>query len=550
MFVGAHPDDETAVGPLLARAAEQTKVIVVCFTKGEGGANKVGPELDAALGEIRAKELAAAAKVLGVEHRILGFWNGLPGGMRNPENPRETPEQAIARWRQSGRDPAGELVKAIRQWRPDIIISFDPAQGFTGHKEHRAVAMLTAAAFQEAADAGKYAEHLKEGLKTWQPRQLYQVVNRYPDNPRLPQIDEQRISELIDGNVRSPKRNKTYAEIGLEAFASHPSQVGQDLQQPAFATRMRRQIEQTALILAASAPAKTAVKLKPLKSLWYAEAGFLNAERLPKLTAGLKRWEQVFDAFPQRILPPTFGDAQSSIKQLNELNRALNGSLVVATFPVGRTGWETSFNERLAARGGWKYEAGKAVSQQEWLTTLKDAEAEIWAWVLEQPANIPTPEQAAASALEFISAARAQRKTVVIWLSAMGLRGPAQAALRGVCAATKGKADYFVWMDLPGVAVEQALGRRPASPEEGRMNAGVLSTLEQLLDTIVTLTPPEQTVIQWTHNARLPTQDVAGTTDYLDACQRKGINRFCLFYSLRGLEQEPWQEFYRTLTKA
>jgi hypothetical protein len=36
--------------------------------------------------------------------------------------------------------------------------------------------------------------------------------------------------------------------------ASHPSQVGQDLAQPAFAARIRRQIEQTAVILAASEP--------------------------------------------------------------------------------------------------------------------------------------------------------------------------------------------------------------------------------------------------------------------------------------------------------
>jgi len=60
------------------------------------------------------------------------------------------------------------------------------------------------------------------------------VVNLYPDNPRLPRIDGQRITEVIDGNLRSPKRDKTYAEIGLEAFASHPSQVGQDLAQPAY----------------------------------------------------------------------------------------------------------------------------------------------------------------------------------------------------------------------------------------------------------------------------------------------------------------------------
>ena len=256
MFVGAHPDDETVVGPLLARAAELSRAIVVCFTKGEGGRNLTGPQLDGALAEIRARELAAACEALGVEHRILGFWNGLPGGLRNPENARETPQQALARWGKSGRDPQAELVRAVREWKPDLLITFDPEQGFTRHKEHRAVSLLASAAFGEAGEPSKHPEQIRRGLSVWRPQRLYYVVNRFARlrDPQIENVEESRITELIDGAERSPRRGRRYFEIALEAMEKHETQFGAEARNNReVMERVSREVQQTALILARAA---------------------------------------------------------------------------------------------------------------------------------------------------------------------------------------------------------------------------------------------------------------------------------------------------------
>lgn len=302
-----------------------------------------------------------------------------------------------------------------------------------------------------------------------------------------------------------------------------------------------------------SSVVKQANQPAPLNTIWFAPASLLVADTEKELTTKLKQWTSagVFDGFPLRILPPTFADPQDFIPRANALNEALSGRLIIGTFTVGKEGWETSFNERFARQFGFNYDASKAVTQSEWLKTMNALTTDTWAWVLEQPAQMPPPlESTARSAAEFVEIAKAQNRKVIIWISAMGLHPePLLAILRRVIEATRAQADYFVWMDLPGVVVQQTLGRRPNSPEEGRMTPQMLATLEKLVDAIVALTPPDKTVIQWTHSPFLPTQDIEGTVAYITACQRKGINRFVLFFSLQGLEQEPWRSFYQSLPK-
>ena len=54
LLVVAHPDDEGAATPYLARAIDEGKrVAVVYATRGSSGANEVGSEQAGALGEIR-----------------------------------------------------------------------------------------------------------------------------------------------------------------------------------------------------------------------------------------------------------------------------------------------------------------------------------------------------------------------------------------------------------------------------------------------------------------------------------------------------------------
>jgi hypothetical protein len=208
---------------------------------------------------------------------------------------------------------------------------------------------------------------------------------------------------------------------------------------------------------------------------------------------------------------------------------------------VGKEGWESSGNERLAkknAGAGTQFDAGRAMTQAQWLDTLKDLQSDTWAWVLEQPARLPTPEQAARSATEFVRLAKAQHKQTVIWLSAQALTrgGPFEKLMEDICNATRADADFIVWMDLPGETLENG---------ESRWR----ETMDELLDKILKLSPPQKTVIQWLNNPKWPTRDVEGTKAYISICQAKGINRFCLLANPQLLQREPWRAFYRTLPK-
>ena len=238
MFIGAHPDDELAVAPLLARAADTTDVMVVCMTNGGGGQNRGGTSLSQSLGEVRAQELDASCRVLGVEHTLLAFQNDIPVEerlRRRREGSPENPSQVIERWRGNGHDLLEILVEHIRRWKPNVVIGFDPDQGFTSHKEHRAAGSLALAAVQKAGDPG----HRQTELSPWSVKRMYAVVNRFATerHPSIPEIDSGRIVEVISGEDRSAKRGKSYIEIGMHAMSQHQSQFGGE-----FLTAVRRSI--------------------------------------------------------------------------------------------------------------------------------------------------------------------------------------------------------------------------------------------------------------------------------------------------------------------
>jgi LmbE family N-acetylglucosaminyl deacetylase len=139
MAIFAHPDDESlGVGGTLATyAAEGIETSLVTATRGERG--WVG-EPDAypgprALGEIRERELRAAATVLGIRHLdILDYVDG--------ELDQAEPAEVI-----------GKLVGIVRRVRPDVVITFG-SEGAFGHPDHIAISQLTTAALVCAADPG------------------------------------------------------------------------------------------------------------------------------------------------------------------------------------------------------------------------------------------------------------------------------------------------------------------------------------------------------------------------------------------------------------
>jgi mycothiol S-conjugate amidase len=151
--VFAHPDDE---GMMSAASLQYSTLGVetglVCATRGE-----VGEIADPALatpenlGQVREGEMRAAAEVLGV--RNLWFLDYRDSGMAGtPEN--EDPRAFV---RVSAAEVVSKLVAIIRQFRPQVLVTFDET-GAYGHPDHIAIYRHTTSAFHAAADGVQYPE--------------------------------------------------------------------------------------------------------------------------------------------------------------------------------------------------------------------------------------------------------------------------------------------------------------------------------------------------------------------------------------------------------
>ncbi len=149
----AHPDDEgTMSGAILQYSTMGVEPGLVCATRGE-----VGEISDPALatpenlGQVREGEMRAAAEVLGIHN--LWFLDYRDSGMAG------TPDNADPRaFSQAGAaEVVGKLVAIIRQFRPQVLVTFDETGGY-GHPDHIAIYRYTTSAFHAAADAAQYPE--------------------------------------------------------------------------------------------------------------------------------------------------------------------------------------------------------------------------------------------------------------------------------------------------------------------------------------------------------------------------------------------------------
>src|SRR5436853_2289448 len=149
----AHPDDEGIVsGALLQYSTSGVETGLVCATRGE-----VGEIADPALatpenlGEVREGEMRAAAEVLGVHN--LWFLGYRDSGMAGtPEN-----KDPLSLAQASAAEVVGKLVGIIRQFRPQVMVTFDETGGY-GHPDHIAIYKHTTSAFHSAADAVQFPE--------------------------------------------------------------------------------------------------------------------------------------------------------------------------------------------------------------------------------------------------------------------------------------------------------------------------------------------------------------------------------------------------------
>jgi LmbE family N-acetylglucosaminyl deacetylase len=151
--VYAHPDDEGSMsGAILQYSTSGIESGLVCATRGE-----VGEIADPALatpenlGTVREGEMRAAAEVLGVRNLwFLDYRDSGMAGTAENEDPHAFVNAGAA-------EVVGKLVGIIRQFRPQVIVTFDETGGY-GHPDHIAIYRHTTSAFHAAADAVQYPE--------------------------------------------------------------------------------------------------------------------------------------------------------------------------------------------------------------------------------------------------------------------------------------------------------------------------------------------------------------------------------------------------------
>lgn len=179
MAVHAHPDDESSKGAatMAKYVAEGAQVLVVTCTGGERG-DVLNPAMDrpevwADLPAIRAKEMDAARRILGVDQVWLGFVDsGLPEGDPLPE----LPEGCFAV--QNVEEAAAGLVAHIRRFRPHVLLTYDEMGGYP-HPDHIMCHKISMAAIALAADPWS----LPDAGPAWQVQKVYYHMsghrNRY-----------------------------------------------------------------------------------------------------------------------------------------------------------------------------------------------------------------------------------------------------------------------------------------------------------------------------------------------------------------------------------
>lgn len=150
----AHPDDETfcSGGTLAKYAAQGAEILVISATRGQAGQiQDASAATRRTLGAVRESELRHACQHLGVQQVVC--WDYMDGKLK------EADPQALD----------GDVVRVIRQFRPDVVITFDPT-GAYGHPDHIAICQAATRGCLLASDPQQFPE---QGLPAYSVPRLY-----------------------------------------------------------------------------------------------------------------------------------------------------------------------------------------------------------------------------------------------------------------------------------------------------------------------------------------------------------------------------------------
>jgi LmbE family N-acetylglucosaminyl deacetylase len=205
LHVAAHPDDENTQLLTYLALGRHLRTGYLSLTRGDGGQNLLGPEFGERLGVIRTQELLAARRLDGAQQfftRAIDF-----GFSKSVAHTMKT-------W---GHDEVlGDVVRVIRTFRPDVIVTrFSTVPGTT-HAHHTASAVLALEAYKLAGDPAAYPEQLGT-LAPWKPKRIVMNSGGFGRAPAEGAL-------RIDIGGTDPVSGDSFAAIAARSRAMHKTQ--------------------------------------------------------------------------------------------------------------------------------------------------------------------------------------------------------------------------------------------------------------------------------------------------------------------------------------
>lgn len=214
LAVTAHPDDEAGAfgGSLRLYAERGVETSVICLTPGQAARNRGKAKDDHELAALRRKEFAAACDILHVcRTAVLDY----PDGQLH---------------RIEMHRPVGDLVRHIREFQPQVMLTMGLEGAITGHTDHSMAGVFATLAFHWAGRNNRFSDQLSDGLQPHSVQKLYYCTapgplpNRQPISlpPATARIE---IARFLDAKIAAFHAHQTQAPL-FPLFDAHVEKLG------------------------------------------------------------------------------------------------------------------------------------------------------------------------------------------------------------------------------------------------------------------------------------------------------------------------------------
>jgi LmbE family N-acetylglucosaminyl deacetylase len=196
LCITAHPDDEAGAfgGALLLYHERGIQTFVVCLTAGTAARNRGTAQSADELAGLRRAEFAASCKFLGVTGgEVLDY----------PDSKLDRVDLIPA---------IGDLVLRIRRIRPQVILTFGPDGGLTGHIDHAMAGTFATLAFEWAGRPDRYPDQLQHGFTPYRVQKLYYHAADFHLPDRQPISQPTVTARLEIGAERFEKKHLAFQQ--------------------------------------------------------------------------------------------------------------------------------------------------------------------------------------------------------------------------------------------------------------------------------------------------------------------------------------------------